>query len=47
MLLMMSKIYDPVGLAVPFLLKGKRISQDLFKSKFGWDDAISDDYIVE
>ena len=47
MLSMISKIYDPLGLAAPFLLKGKRILQELCKSNFSWDDAVSDDYIVE
>ena len=32
MLSMISKIYDPLGLAAPFLLKGKRILQELCKS---------------
>ena len=47
MLSMISKIYDPLRLDAPFLLKGKRISQDLCKSNFSWDDAVSDDYVVE
>ena len=41
------KIYGPRGLAAPILLKGKRILQELCKSNFKWDDAVSDDYIVE
>ena len=47
MLSMISKIYDPLELAAPLLLKGKRILQELFKSNFNWDDAVSDNYIVE
>ena len=47
MLSMISKIYDPLGLAALFLLKGKRILQEFCKSNFSWDDAVSDDYIVE
>ena len=47
MLSMISKIYDPLGLAAPFLLKGKRILQELCKSNFNWDDVVSDDHIVE
>ena len=43
---MISKTYDPLGLAAPFLFKGKRILQELCKSNFTWDDAVSDDYIV-
>ena len=44
---MISKIYDPLRLAAPFLLKGKRILQELCKSNFKRDDAISNDFIVE
>jgi hypothetical protein len=36
-------IFDPLGLAVPFLLKGKRLLQHLVKSKKYWDDEIDDD----
>ena len=46
MLSMISKIYDPLGLAAPFFLKGKRILQELCKSNFNWDDVVSDHYIV-
>ena len=34
MISMISKIYDPLGLAALFLLKGKRILQELCKSNF-------------
>lgn len=37
-----SSIYDPLGLAAPFLLRGKRILQLLCKESIGWDDAIPD-----
>ena len=47
MLSMISKIYDPRGLAAPFLLKAKRMLKELCKSNFSWDDAVSDNYIVE
>ena len=47
MLSIVSKIYDPLGLAPLFLLKGKTILLELSKSNFRWDDAVSDDYIVE
>ena len=43
---MVSKIYDPLGFAAPFLLKGKRILQVLRKSNYSWDEAVSDDYII-
>ena len=47
MLSMISKTYDPLGLAAPFLLKGRRILQEFCKSNFSWDDAVSDNYIVQ
>ena len=47
MLSMVNKIYDPLGLAAPFLMKDKRILQELCKSNISWDDTVSDDYVVE
>ena len=38
-----SSIYDPLGIAAPFLLRGKRILQLLCKESIGWDDAIPDE----
>lgn len=38
-----SSIYDLLGLAAPFLLKGKRILQHLCKENVGWDDPIPQD----
>ena len=32
-----SSIYDPLGLAAPFLLTGKHILQDLCKTQAAWD----------
>ena len=37
-----SSIYDPLGFATPFLLRGKRILQRLCKESIGWDDPIPD-----
>ena len=37
-----SSIYDPLGLAGPFLLKGKRLLQQLCLSKLDWDDQVDD-----
>ena len=37
---MISKIYDPLGLASPFLLKERRILQDLCKNNFSWDEQV-------
>ena len=47
MLSMVSKIYDHLGFAAPFLLKGKRILQVLCTSNYSWDEAVSDDYIKD
>ena len=47
MLSMVSKIYDPLGFAAPFLLKGKRILQVLCNSNYSWAEAVSDDYIKD
>ncbi|XP_068675533.1 uncharacterized protein [Montipora foliosa] len=37
-----SSIYDPLGFAAPFLLRGKRILQLLCKEAIDWDDPIPD-----
>ena len=37
-----SSIYDPLGLAAPFLLKGKQILQDLCKTQAAWDETVPD-----
>ncbi|KAK3746502.1 hypothetical protein QZH41_001765 [Actinostola sp. cb2023] len=37
-----SSIYDPLGLAAPFLLRGKQVLQLLCKEGIGWDDPIPD-----
>ena len=42
-LLTVSSVYDPLGFAAPFLLRGKRILQLLCKENIGWDDAIPDE----
>ena len=38
MLSMICKIYDPFGLVASFLLKEKKMLQELCKSNFNWDD---------
>ena len=38
-----SLIYDPLGLAAPFLLQGKQILQDLCKNQAAWDEMVPDD----
>jgi len=47
MLSMISQIYDPLGIASPFLLKGKRIIQELCKSNYDWDELVSEDFTKE
>ena len=37
-----SSIYDPLGPAAPFLLKGKQILQDLCKTQAAWDETVPD-----
>ncbi|XP_022784631.1 uncharacterized protein LOC111325153 [Stylophora pistillata] len=38
-----SSIYDPLGLAAPFVLTAKILLQDLCRRKLGWDDTIPGD----
>ena len=38
-----SSIYDTLGFAAPFLLRGKGILQLLCRESIGWDDAIPDE----
>ena len=47
MLSMISIIFDRLGLAVPFLLKGKIILQDLCKSNYSWDDIVPSNFIKD
>lgn len=42
----MSSVYDPLGIASPFLLVGKRILQDLCRTKLGWDDESCEEFRV-
>ena len=37
-----SSVYDPIGIASPFILSAKSILQTLCKSGIGWDDEIPD-----
>ena len=39
-LAVVSSIYDPLGLAAPFVLTAKILLQDLCRRKLGWDDTI-------
>ena len=40
-----SSIYDPLGMAVPFILPAKVLPQDLCRRGLGWDDVIASDYL--
>ena len=37
-------VYDPLGIAAPFLLVGKKILQDLCRLKLGWDEEIDEEF---
>ena len=39
--------YDPLELASPFLLKRKKILQDLCRNNYNWDEAVPDDSVRE
>ena len=45
LLSVVSSVYDPLGLAAPFVLPAKILLQELCEQKLGWNDAISSDYI--
>ena len=40
MLSIISSIYDPLGLLSPYLLKGKKMLQNLWYDSLGWDEEI-------
>ena len=39
---LLSLVYDPLGLAAPFILEGRKIIQLLCLENKGWDDRISE-----
>ena len=41
-----SSLYDPLGMAAPFILAGKMILQDLCHQKLGWDVDIPEDLLI-
>ena len=41
-----SSIYDPLGMAVPFVLPAKLLLQDLCRKGLGWDDEIPSNYLL-
>ena len=42
MLSVISSIYDPLGLACPFLMQGRRLLQGLCQVIHGWDEMVPD-----
>ena len=42
LLAMLSSIYDPLGLVLPFLLKVRKTIQELCEDSFQWDHPISE-----
>ena len=41
-----SSIYDPFGVASPFLLPGRKILQEISADKAGWDEKVAEDHAV-
>ena len=39
----MSSLYDPLGMAAPYVLTGKSIVQDCCRLKLTWDECVPDD----
>ena len=42
-----SSIYDPLGLVAPFLLKGRKILQEITSESSKWDDDVREEHIQE
>ena len=40
-----SSVFDPLGIASPFLLKGKLILQEIVAEKRDWDDELSQNQV--
>ena len=43
---LVSSVYDPLGLAAPFVLPAKRLLRDLCRVKLDWDDPIPQEHKV-
>ena len=39
-------MFDPLGIAVPYMIKGKLIIQELWRRQIDWDDELPD-YILQ
>ena len=37
---MLSSVYDPLGIASPFVLGARKVMQELCRKKIGWDDQV-------
>ena len=44
---MISRIWDPLGLAATFLFKGKILLQDLCKNNYSWDENVPSTFIKD
>lgn len=42
-----SSVNDPFGFVAPFVLKAKRILQELCKMQLGWDGSIPDGLVIQ
>ena len=42
LLSLLSRIYDPLGLAAPFFLKNRMIIQQLCRDRLGWDEPLDE-----
>ena len=42
-----ASVFDPLGLAAPFVLLGKQILQDLCRRKMDWDEPLPSDLMVK
>ena len=45
MLSIISSVFDPLGLAAPFILVAKILLQDLSRQQVDWDDELSNDHL--
>ena len=45
MLSMLSSFYNPLGLVLPFMLKGRLILQELWQEGLHWDKQVSEKYV--
>ena len=43
----LASLFDPLGLAAPYLLKGKLLLQKVATLGFGWDDGLPRDILRE